>query len=140
MSSTVSARTHDTAADLADLLASWRRHLAAQRMSPATLSTYSAAVGRLDRFLDGRGMPRTAVAIHREHVEAFITELLERFKPATAHNRYRALRSFFGWLSDVGEIRESRMARMKPPRLPAHSPPSIASAAGKSLTMQLVFG
>jgi hypothetical protein len=97
MSSTVSARTHDTAADLADLLASWRRHLAAQRMSPATLSTYSAAVGRLDRFLDGRGMPRTAVAIHREHVEAFITELLERFKPATAHNR------------------------MRPPR-PAHSP------------------
>jgi site-specific recombinase XerD len=109
-------------------------------MSPATLSTYSASVGQLDRFLDARGMPRTAAAIHREHLEAFITELLEPFKPATAHNRYRALRSFFGWLTDEGEIRESPMARMKPPRLPAHSSPSIASAAGKSLTMQLVFG
>ena len=31
---------HDTATDeLADLIASWRRHLVAQRMSQATLST-----------------------------------------------------------------------------------------------------
>ena len=34
------------------LLASWRRHMAAQRMSEATLATYSAAVGQLDDFLE----------------------------------------------------------------------------------------
>jgi len=32
---------------------SWRRHLAAQRMSRATLSTSSAAINQLDRFLAG---------------------------------------------------------------------------------------
>ena len=37
-------------------------------------------------------MPTAPAAITREHVEAFITDLLERWKPATAHNRYRALR------------------------------------------------
>ena len=44
----------DTASsELLTLLASWRRHLAAQRMSPATLATYSAAVRGLDTYLDG---------------------------------------------------------------------------------------
>jgi site-specific recombinase XerD len=71
------------------------------------------------------GMPLSPGAMTREHVEAFITDLLERWKPATAHNRYRALRSFFGWLLEEGEIRESPMARMKPPRLPETPPPVL---------------
>ncbi len=120
---------HDTAtSDLPTLLASWRRHLAAQRMSPATLDTYSASVRGLDRFLGGQAMPQVAARIEREHVEAFITYLLERWKPATAHNRYRALRSFFGWLVDEGEVRENPMARMKPPRLPEESAPVLREA------------
>lgn len=70
-------------------------------------------------------MPSAPDAIRREHVESFITELLERWKPATAHNRYRALNSFFRWLVDEGELRESPMARMKPPRLPEAPPPVL---------------
>lgn len=117
--------TDDTATgELARLLTSWRRHLAAQRMSPATLSTYSAAVNGLARFLAERGMPTAPAGIAREHVEAFITDLLVRWKPATAHNRYRGLRSFFGWLVDEGEIPRSPMERMKPPRLP-EAPPDV---------------
>lgn len=117
--------TDDTATgELARLLTSWRRHLAAQRMSPATLSTYSAAVNGLARFLAERGMPTAPAGIAREHVEAFITDLLARWKPATAHNRYRGLRSFFGWLVDEGEIPRSPMERMKPPRLP-EAPPDV---------------
>ena len=42
----------DTAtAEFDALIASWRRHLTAQRMSPATLSTYSTAVRQLAAFL-----------------------------------------------------------------------------------------
>ena len=106
------------------LLASWRRHLTAQRMSPATLTTYSASVSQLDAFLAEQSMPLEVADIRREHVEAFITSLLARWKPATAHNRYRALRAFFGWLVDEGEIAENPMARMKPPRLPEEPPRS----------------
>lgn len=111
--------------ELADLLASWRRHLRAQRISPSTISTYSAAVSQLGAFLDARGMPTSPAAIRREHVEAFITDLLERWKPATAHNRYRGCHAFFRWLLEEGEIRSSPMERTKPPRLPEEAPPVL---------------
>lgn len=126
MRSAAAGTVHDTAVgSLAQLVASWRRHLVAQRMSPATISTYSTAVTQLGRFLEARGMPTDPEAIHREHVEAFITDLLTRWKPATAHNRYRGCQAFFGWLVEEGEIRESPMARMKPPRLPETPPPVL---------------
>ena len=115
----------DKASEVASLLASWRRHLAAQRMSPATISTYSAAVHGLDVFLAASGLPQTIRDLRREHIEAFITAVLERSRPATAHNRYRALRTFFVWLLEEGEIDESPMARMKPPRLPEEPPPVL---------------
>jgi site-specific recombinase XerD len=119
---------HDTTrSEVEELAESWRRHLTAQRMSPATLSTYGMSVRLLSRFLTEQGMPTAPASITREHVEAFIADLLARWKPATAHNRYRALRSFFGWLVDEGEIRESPMARMRPPRLP-ETPPPVLSA------------
>jgi site-specific recombinase XerD len=51
--------------------------------------------------------------------------LLERWKPATANNRYRGLQSFFKWLEEEGEIRESPMAKMKPPRVPENPPPVL---------------
>lgn len=123
---------HDTTppvlGELASLSASWQRHLRAQRASPATISTYATAVAQLAAYLAAQGMPAAPAALTREHVEAFITDLLARHKPATAHNRYRALRSFFGWLVEEGEVRESPMARMKPPRLPEEPPPVLREA------------
>jgi len=122
----------DTGADepdeLTSLLASWKRSLRAQRISPSTISTYAIAVGQLHAFLLERGMPVAPASISREHVEAFITDLLERWKPATAHNRYRGCQAFFRWLVDEGEVRESPMARMKPPRLPEAPPPVLREA------------
>jgi site-specific recombinase XerD len=118
----------DTARGELDALAeSWRRHLTAQRLSPATLNTYGEAVSLLTRYLVAQGMPTSPAVISREHVESFISDLLARWKPATAHNRYRALRSFFAWLVDEGEIRESPMAKMKPPRLPEAPPPVLTA-------------
>jgi site-specific recombinase XerD len=126
MATAPSRSAHSTSTgEIEELLASWRRHMVAQRMSPATLSTYSTSVGQLARFLAAEGMPTSPMAITREHVEAFITDLLERWKPATAHNRYRAVNAFFRWLVDEGEIRESPMARMRPPRLPDQPPPVL---------------
>jgi site-specific recombinase XerD len=73
-------------------------------------------------FLGERGMPLDVANMTREHVEAFITDLLERWKPATANNRYRGLQSFFRWLVEEGEISESPMVHMKPPRVPENPP------------------
>jgi site-specific recombinase XerD len=119
--------------ELGELLASWRRHLRAQRISPATISTYSTAVGQLASFLDLQGMPTKPAGIRREHVEAFITDILERWKPATAHNRYRGCHAFFRWLHEEDEIHDDPMARMKPPRLPEEPPPVLRVAELRAL-------
>ncbi len=72
------------------------------------IKTYMEAVGLLGAFLGSKGMPTEVGAIHREHVEAFVADQLERWKPATASNRYRALKVFFGWLLEEGEIARHR--------------------------------
>jgi integrase len=62
--------------------------------------------------------------ITREHVEAFIDDVLHRWKPATAANRYRALQRFFGFAAEEGEIPVSPMRNMSPRRVP-ESPPAV---------------
>lgn len=103
---------------------SFRRSLAAENKSARTIQTYTESLGQLDAYLEAQGMPTDPLHIKREHVEAFIADLLERWKPATAHNRYRALNSFFGWCVEEGEIRTSPMAHMKPPAIP-EAPPAV---------------
>ena len=76
-----------------------------------------------------RACRRRRPAIRREHVEAFIADLLERWKPATAHNRYRGCST----PSSAGSSTRARsatspMARMKPPRLPEEPPPVLREA------------
>jgi site-specific recombinase XerD len=116
----------DTASsDLLSNLGPFRRHLDAANRSPNTIRAYSEAVRQLDAYLADRGMPRALGALNREHVEAFIVDQLTRHKPASAANRYRSLQQFFRWLAEEGEIRESPMARMKPPTIPETPPPVL---------------
>lgn len=98
--------------------ASFKRSLLAENKATSTIEVYTSAVTRFADFLEASGMPTSADAIHREHVESFIAHLLERFKPATASNRYRALQSFFNWMVEEGEITESPMRNMRPPIVP----------------------
>ncbi len=110
--------TATTVGDLASLVPSWARSLRATNRSPKTLTTYVGAANQLIAFLASRGMPTDAAKVRREHVEAFIEDVLARCRPATASNRYRALARFFIYLVEEGEITESPMARMKPPHVP----------------------
>ncbi len=114
----------DTAAapDLQSNLASFGRHLRAGNRSPNTLRAYSEGIRQFDTFLAAQGMPRAVASIRREHVEAFLEEILAHRRPSTAANRYRSLQQFFRWLSDEGEVRESPMAKMRPPHIPEEPP------------------
>jgi site-specific recombinase XerD len=79
---------------------------------------------RLAAFLANQGMPTELAEIRREHFESFIADQLDHFKATTAHNRYRGCQAFFRWAVDEGLLKESPMARTKPPRLP-EAPPAI---------------
>lgn len=104
---------------------SFARHLRAENLSPKTIETYLDSARQLAGYLREQGMPQDVAKVRREHVESFIAYLLERWKPATANNRYRGLQSFFRWLEEEGEIKESSMAKMKPPRVPENPPPVL---------------
>ena len=114
--------------DIGVNIRSFSRSLRAENVSPKTIETYLESVGQLADFLAAQGMPVDVADIRREHVEAFIEDLLSRFKPSTANNRYRGLQRFFKWLVEEGEIREERspMAHTRPPMIPESLPPVLS--------------
>jgi site-specific recombinase XerD len=115
------------------LVASWVRHLRAANLSPTTIDAYSLAAHGLGAFLRDAGMPTAPDQIRREHVEAYVQQVLDTRAPATAHQRYRSLRRFFAWLIDEGEIRTSPMEHMQPPRLPEVPVPVVSDADLRTL-------
>ena len=122
----IAAPAFSVPGDLLALTRSFERYLRAANRSPRTVQTYLEAVEQLGRFLAERGMPTDAARVRREHVEAYLEMLLERWKPATASNRFRALQQFFKYLVDEGEVAESPMRRMAPPHVPEQPVPVLS--------------
>ena len=98
-------------------LARFERHLTAENRSPRTIRTYVDSVRQLHTYFEQQGMPLELAQVRREHVEAFIVSLLERWKSSTANNRYRSLQAFFKYADEEGLVSESPMARMSPPKV-----------------------
>jgi site-specific recombinase XerD len=124
--------------ELGSLWSSFVRHHQTS-LRPTTIATYGVAVEQMSDYLEAAGASTDASAITRDQVEDFIAHLRATRSPGTAHNRYRALRTFFAWLVDEGELERSPMDRMRPPVLPEAPPPVltddelraiIAAAAG----------
>jgi len=116
------SNTKVAVASEAMLIEQFRRALKARNSAKRTVETYVFAIEGFAAFLTARGMPTEPASIRREHVEAYIEDLLERMKPATAANRYRSVQQYFKWLADEGEIRDTPMRKMKPPRVPEEPP------------------
>jgi site-specific recombinase XerD len=119
MGTTTTGRGASAGPTYAELAADFDLTLAAQNKSAATRKVYGTAVRQLGEFLADRGMPADVAAITREHVEAYLADLLAQGRSAsTAKTRYGGLDVFFGWLLEEGEIARSPMERMKPPAVP----------------------
>jgi site-specific recombinase XerD len=118
MDITTASAANGTSSALDEDVSSFAAHLHAGNLAPKTIGTYTEACRQFAAFLAAKGMPRTIETIHREHVEAFIVDLLERWRPATAHNRYAGLQAFFRWAVDEELIKMSPMAKMRPPKIP----------------------
>jgi len=112
---------------------SFARHLRAGNLSEKTIYAYCGAVDQFAGYLAATGMPQDVATITREHIEAFITHLLNTRKPSTAHQRYRGLQAFMKWLAEEHEIPETPMRNMKPPRLPEMSVPVLSETQLRTL-------
>lgn len=104
--------------DLAALLPDWRTHLRARNVAPSTIVSYARVGTALLEYLRSTGMPTAVSAIRREHLEAFLADLVGRVAAATAAKHYRSLQQLFRWLVEDGEITASPMERMRPPQVP----------------------
>jgi integrase/recombinase XerC len=111
---------------------SWLRHLRAENKSPRTLETYGEALGPFARYIARQAIDDVGL-VTAEHVDAFITELLDTRAPATANNRFRALQQFFRWLHDEDHVEINPMARLKPPPIPEKPVPILEVADLKAL-------
>ena len=97
---------------------SFRRTLEAENKSPRTTEAYTDAVRLLATYCQARGHPLVVGDLQRADIQVFIADQLARWKPATAHNRYRGLNAFFKWAVAEGDLEVSPMGGMRPPQLP----------------------
>jgi len=110
---------------LPTLAQSFKRSLLAANKAPRTVESYAEALRLFEAFLRRGRFPVDVALIERPHVEAFLTDILAKWKPATAANRYRSLQAFFKWaVVDEEIIPVSPMATMKPPAVP-ETPPDV---------------
>ncbi|MCX4969351.1 tyrosine-type recombinase/integrase [Streptomyces sp. NBC_00654] len=126
------------------MAASWLRALKSENKSDNTIRIYANAVNSFARFLldqdagyrpvadeegtPGRPAPSELDEVHREHVQAYIAATIARTSPANAHQHFRALKTFFNWLTDEEEIDRTPMRTMKPPTVTENEVPVIPEA------------
>jgi site-specific recombinase XerD len=105
---------------------SFERHLRAENKAPATISTYLLAVEQFGRYLERNGESTELRRIGRDQIEGYLVALEDGgAKPATRAQRFRSLQQFFRWAVEAGELRESPMARLRPPNIPDAPPPIL---------------
>jgi site-specific recombinase XerD len=113
---------------LTSLIPSWERSLRAANKSPKAMQSYGDSARSLEALVrDNFGVTSVAASvagITRDHIETFMAETLERWKPTTGSVRYSNLQQLFKWLSEEGEVPADPMARMRPPAVPAPYPSS----------------
>jgi site-specific recombinase XerD len=82
----------------------YRLHLRSANRAERTVETYSEALRAFETWLKAEGHSNSVRKIEPRHIRGFLLSLQGKFKPATVHNRYRALKTFFAWLEDEEEI------------------------------------
>ncbi|MGD0409605.1 MAG: tyrosine-type recombinase/integrase [Candidatus Limnocylindrales bacterium] len=105
----------------------FRLHLEAENKSPRTVQSYTETVEQLADFLAGAGMPTQVPNIRREHVEAYIRNLMGVGRSeATVGLRYRSLRVFFNYMVAEDLVPVSPMAKMHSPKVSIQPVPVLS--------------
>jgi site-specific recombinase XerD len=108
-------------------------HLEASNYAPTTIRTYLVAVEQLGSHLRASGGHGDPTLVTRDNIVDWLLALQrpvdeggKGLTAQTALQRYRSVSRFFAWLVESGEMSESPMARVKPPRVPEKLVPLIS--------------
>ena len=118
------------ASDISDLRSGWILSLRGHNLSEKTIKSYVEALDLFREFLVADDVP---TQINREHVEAFLSAQVRRWRPKTALIRYGNLRQCFNWCVDDGEISVTPMVSVKPPQVPEVPVPVVSDQDLKTL-------
>jgi site-specific recombinase XerD len=118
------------AARIDPLVRSFERFMRAERKSERTIDNYFEALEQFGALLEGRG--RGLAEATTADVQDYIIDIIERLRPATANNRFRALHRFYVWLEDEEEV-PNPMRRLKPPPVPEEPVPVLDADALRRL-------
>jgi hypothetical protein len=77
----------DGLSDLGSLVRSFDLSLRATNKSPKTIKSYTESVMGICLFLVEKGMPTDIRLLTREHIETYMADQVDRFRPKTALNR-----------------------------------------------------
>jgi site-specific recombinase XerC len=102
--------------DLGSFIDEWTQALRSEGKSQRTVEKYLESMVQFIVFLRQHGMPEQVGSIRREHVEAFIVDLIERHSKGTAVTRFQSLRQMFNYLVEEGEAGTHPMVNMRPPK------------------------
>ena len=69
----------------------------------------------------------------REHIETYVVDQVERYRPKTAQIRYGDLQQFFRWAVEERESDSSPMTNMKRPHVPEEPPPVLTEGQLRAL-------
>ncbi len=90
--------------------------------------------------ISAEGIPTDPRKVKREHLTGWMLHLQRAPKlggrglgAQTALQRYQSVRQFFKFLEESADIKESPMAKMKPPRVPEKLVPVISDQDVKQL-------
>ncbi len=106
-----------TPGNLGDELASFTRAMRAENVKPNTIIAYGGAVRQFGTWLLATNYPTDVERIEPRHIDEWMGSILERSKPATAHNRWRGLQRFMNWYGTRVDDFRSPLAKLHPPRL-----------------------
>ncbi len=92
-------------ATLDDLIDSWRLSLRAANRAPRTVAQYvDESLAQFNRWITEHEPNLQTRTINRQHVERYLADIATTRSASNAQTRYKALRLFFGWASEEGEV------------------------------------
>ncbi len=113
-------------AALDELIGSWTLSLRAANRAPRTVAQYvDESLAQFRRWMAEHEPDLAPAAITRQHVEAYLAEIAETRSASTAQTRYKALRLFFAWAAEEGEVTTSPMANVRPLIVPEQPVPVL---------------
>nr|MBA2530706.1 phage integrase N-terminal SAM-like domain-containing protein [Nocardioidaceae bacterium] len=102
---------------IADLAASFRRHVRAEGRSERTATVYGQAIRFHSAWLVAQGRTATLDELSRAGIRNWLSELADVLEPSTVRTRYKGLRRFCRWLVAEGELEVDPMVGLEVPHV-----------------------